>query len=80
MLETLERREVITTDPTEADKCCGMARDDDGFCVHRPYHPVYVDVTAAGHNHVTRDIKPQGECPACDKYHQKHRKPMGAWE
>lgn len=21
-----------------------------------------------GHNHVTRDIKPVGECPACDEY------------
>lgn len=21
------------------------------------------------HNHVTRDIKPRGECPACDAYH-----------
>jgi hypothetical protein len=23
------------------------------------------------HNHVTRDIKPKGVCPACDAYHQK---------
>jgi hypothetical protein len=23
------------------------------------------------HNHITRDIKPQGECPACDEYHAK---------
>jgi hypothetical protein len=22
------------------------------------------------HNHVTRDIKPYGQCQACDKYHQ----------
>lgn len=21
------------------------------------------------HNHFTRDIKPQGECPGCDYYH-----------
>lgn len=21
------------------------------------------------HNHFTRDIKPQGKCPACDRYH-----------
>lgn len=21
------------------------------------------------HNHVTRDIKPYGRCPACDEYH-----------
>lgn len=24
------------------------------------------------HNHVTRDIKPLGQCPACDKYHERH--------
>lgn len=24
------------------------------------------------HNHVTRDIKPLGRCPACDLYHDKH--------
>ncbi len=24
------------------------------------------------HNHVTRDIKPLGQCPACDRYHDKH--------
>ena len=24
------------------------------------------------HNHVTRDIKPLGQCPACDDYHDKH--------
>jgi predicted naringenin-chalcone synthase len=23
------------------------------------------------HNHFTRDIKPRGVCPACDKYHDK---------
>lgn len=22
------------------------------------------------HNHLTRDIRPKGECPSCDKYHQ----------
>lgn len=22
------------------------------------------------HNHITRDIKPPGECPACDHYHE----------
>jgi hypothetical protein len=21
------------------------------------------------HNHMTRDIKPHGQCPACDEYH-----------
>lgn len=24
------------------------------------------------HNHVTRDIKSEGECPGCDEYHDKH--------
>jgi len=24
------------------------------------------------HNHVTRDIKPLGQCPACDNYHDRH--------
>lgn len=24
------------------------------------------------HNHITRDIKPLGQCPACDDYHDKH--------
>lgn len=25
----------------------------------------------AHHNHITRDIKPLGQCPACDAYHDK---------
>lgn len=24
------------------------------------------------HNHVTRDIKPLGQCPACDDYHNRN--------
>lgn len=24
-----------------------------------------------GHNHVTRDIKPYGQCPACDSIHER---------
>lgn len=24
------------------------------------------------HNHITRDIKPLGQCPACDLYHDRH--------
>jgi len=24
------------------------------------------------HNHLTRDIKPEGQCPACDNYHKDH--------
>jgi hypothetical protein len=27
------------------------------------------------HNHITRDIKPEGQCPACDDYHDR-RKPQ----
>jgi hypothetical protein len=43
LLTILERREIITTDPEEKEKCCGMPRDEDGFCKHRPYHPIYVE-------------------------------------
>ena len=25
------------------------------------------------HNHTTRDIKPEGQCPACDHYHQAQK-------
>jgi len=42
-LAALERRNVITTDPNEADTCCGIERDEDGFCQHRPGHPVYIE-------------------------------------
>lgn len=40
----LERRGIITTDKTEADDCCGIPRDADGFCIHRPHHQIYVPV------------------------------------
>lgn len=43
MFETLERRGVITTDPDKRERCCGLTRDEDGFCRHREYHPVYVE-------------------------------------
>lgn len=43
-LAALERREVITTDPEQAEKCCGIKRDEDGFCQFREYHPIYVKV------------------------------------
>ena len=26
-----------------------------------------------GHNHTTRDIKPLGQCPACDEYHNRNQ-------
>lgn len=43
IIDVLERRHVITTDPCEADECCGLERDADGFCVYRPAHPVFVN-------------------------------------
>lgn len=54
MLERLERRAVITTNPEDADKCCGIERDDDGFCQHRNHHPIYVDLLTTN--------KPKPEC------------------
>jgi hypothetical protein len=43
--QAMIRRGVITVDPSEKDTCCGMARDKDGMCIHRPYHPVYFNLT-----------------------------------
>ena len=43
-LAKLERRKVITTDPEESAECCGLPRDDDGFCIYCPHHPVFVRV------------------------------------
>lgn len=28
------------------------------------------------HNHITRDIKPRGNCPACDLYHEGQPKKL----
>lgn len=42
LLNILERRDVITTDPERAAECCGLPRDEDGFCTYRPGHPIYV--------------------------------------
>lgn len=44
LLEILERRGIITTDPSEKETCCGAPRDKDGFCVYREYHPTYVEI------------------------------------
>jgi hypothetical protein len=41
-LSALVRRGVVTTDPANAAECCGMPRDEDGFCVYRPGHPIFV--------------------------------------
>lgn len=40
----LSRRNVITLDVAEKEECCGIERDEDGFCQHRPTHPIYVDL------------------------------------
>lgn len=45
LLERLEERKLITTDPADAEMCCGLVRDEDGFCQHREHHPVYVEVS-----------------------------------
>jgi hypothetical protein len=42
LVEMLERRDIVTTDPARADECCGLPRDEDGFCTYREGHPVYV--------------------------------------
>jgi len=31
----------------------------------------------AKHNHITRDIKPLGKCPACDAYHARRIPTIG---
>ena len=41
-LAMLERREVITMNP-DNKQCCELDRDEDGFCQHRGYHPIYVE-------------------------------------
>lgn len=33
----------------------------------------------AKHNHVTRDIKARGLCPACDEYRRTHPSPRGSY-
>lgn len=53
VLDMLVRRKVITRESDVAAEendaarvgdrtCCGIARDEDGFCAHRPGHPIYV--------------------------------------
>jgi hypothetical protein len=43
-LGMLKRRGIVTFDEAEAETCCGMSRDEDGFCTHRPHHPIYVRI------------------------------------
>ena len=45
ILTRLERLDVITTDPDEAGTCCGLPRNEDGQCIYRPGHPIYVGLT-----------------------------------
>lgn len=35
-------RGIGTIDPSLKMKCCGLVRDIDGFCQHRPGHPIYL--------------------------------------
>lgn len=44
LVAMLEWRGIITTDPAAADECCGLPRDEDGFCTYRPGHLIYVQV------------------------------------
>lgn len=46
LLNILERRGVITTDPERRDECCGLPRDEDGFCTYREGYPIYADPDA----------------------------------
>jgi hypothetical protein len=43
-LARLEHLGLITTDPADEAACCGLPRDEDGRCTHRPGHPVWVRV------------------------------------
>lgn len=43
LLEILVRRRVVTTDPADREECCGLLRDQDGFCTYREGHLIYVD-------------------------------------
>jgi len=44
-----------------------------GFCVGSLAAPKPAPVRAK-HNHITRDIKKPGKCPACDEYHARRAK------
>lgn len=45
ILMRLERLDVITTDPDDAEICCGLPRNEDGQCIYRPGHPIYVGLS-----------------------------------
>ncbi len=42
ILKKLEEDGLITLDPDQAEKCCGIFRDENGRCSYRPGHPVFV--------------------------------------
>lgn len=47
-IDRLEEVGLLTTDPEEREKCCGIVRDDAGRCQNRPHHPVYIAVQKLG--------------------------------
>jgi hypothetical protein len=59
-VEPLLRRHVVTMDEAERNQCCGLGRDLDGFCQHRPGHPVFIqvvhDVTVSDNRPSTDDL------------------------
>lgn len=52
-----------------------IAAKDGARAAKEFYEPVLRELyealkhTYEKHNHITRDIKPWGECPSCNKYH-----------
>lgn len=42
LVQMLIDRKVGTLNPRLKMKCCGLVRDIDGFCQHRPDHPIYL--------------------------------------
>ena len=72
-IDRLRRRGVITTNPRDAI-CCGTERDEDGFCQHRPHHPIFVPL-----EYGTEDWKRNHErhCEGCI-YRGVHGNPT--WE
>lgn len=43
-IEMLVDKEIITQNPDEATKCCGIKRDENGFCQHHSSHPIYFNI------------------------------------
>lgn len=51
------------TAPTPETQQTGRVVRDDATGDGKPW--------GVPHNHVTRDIKPPGQCPACDRFHDR---------